>query len=81
MPATRRAVTVGWPAEVGVAWAWRCRAIATGSLTSPSVSRTTAPIIEVNAGALDVVGIGNALVDVLSHGTDGLLAELELVTG
>lgn len=81
MPATRRAVTVGWPAEVGVAWAWRCRAIATGSLTSPSVSRTTAPIIEVNAGALDVVGIGNALVDVLSHGTDGLLAELDLVKG
>jgi len=52
-----------------------------GSLTSPTVPETTAPIIEVNAGDLDVVGIGNALVDVLSHGTDELLDELELVKG
>ena len=41
----------------------------------------TAPTIDVNPGELDVVGIGNALVDVLSHGTDELVEELGLVKG
>ncbi|UDY37718.1 adenosine kinase [Dermatobacter hominis] len=42
---------------------------------------TNAPTIDVNPGELDVVGIGNALVDVLSHGSDELVAELGLVKG
>lgn len=45
------------------------------------MSTTNAPTIDVNPGDLDVVGIGNALVDVLSHGTDELVAELGLVKG
>lgn len=50
-------------------------------LTSPAVPETNAPTIDVNPGDLDVVGIGNALVDVLSHGTDDLVDELGLVKG
>jgi sugar/nucleoside kinase (ribokinase family) len=45
------------------------------------VPATNAPTIDVNTGELDVVGLGNALVDVLSHGTDELVAELGLVKG
>ena len=50
-------------------------------LTSSPVPITSGPSIDVNPGELDVVGIGNALVDVLSHGSDDLLAELDLVKG
>jgi sugar/nucleoside kinase (ribokinase family) len=45
------------------------------------VPATNAPTIDVNPGELDVVGIGNALVDVLSHGSDELVDELGLVKG
>ena len=38
-------------------------------------------MIDVNPGRVDVVGIGNALVDVLSRGTDELVSELGLVKG
>ncbi len=42
---------------------------------------STANPLDVNPGELDVVGIGNALVDVLSHATDETLEELGLVKG
>ncbi|HRW41161.1 MAG TPA: PfkB family carbohydrate kinase, partial [Microthrixaceae bacterium] len=45
------------------------------------MSATSAPVMDVNPGRVDVVGIGNALVDVLSRGTDELISELGLVKG
>src|SRR5688572_4188392 len=62
------------------AWAFS----STGTSRPPSAASSRAPRVTDLAGgpgAIDVLGIGNALVDVLSHASDALIADRGLVKG